>query len=666
MHLGRSAAVVVLSAALASSFAAQQPAPTSGLDPGRFDRTVRPQDDLFRHVNGGWLATTEIPAEFPVYGSFVELSEKVEADLYALIEELAGTPDKRPGSTAQQVGDLFASFVDQTRLDQLGAAPLRPRLQAIDRLADAAGFASLAGRLSRLGLPGPVGAFVNADAGDPNRVILYLFQAGTALPDRDYYLEDTPQFRAVRQRYVEYLTRVFTLVGRPAAEADARAVLALETALAGIQWTQVESRDAIKTYNKMTFAALADRAPGFDWRAWADAQGLPDTEIVVAQPSFFEGFAKLVPETPIATWRAWLAAQLITVRAPLLAEDFDAAEFEMFDRTLSGQQVRRQRWKRGVQLVNSTMGEALGQLYVERHFPPSAKARMDAMIGHLIEAYRQSITELDWMTPETRKQALAKLAAFSPKIAYPPKWRDYSTLRVEAGDLVGSVERASEFEHDFQVRKLSRPPDRDEWLMTPQTINAYYNAVKNEIVFPAAILQPPFFNVEADDAVNYGAIGAVIGHEIGHGFDDQGRRFDGDGRLRDWWTPADEAEFEKRAALLVEQFSAYSPAPGLTVNGELTLGENIGDLGGLAIAHRAWTIALGGRPSPVIDGLTGDQRFFMGWAQAWRLKARDEYLRRQVLADPHAPAEFRANGPLGNIPAFYEAFGVTPGDRLYR
>ncbi len=660
------AGTAIIGIAAVIALAATQPVLKSGLDPTLFDSSVRPQDDLFRHVNGGWLEKTEIPADRPIYGTFVELSDRVEADLYALIEELAGDRNKRPGSTAQQVGDLFAAFVNVQQLNGLGATPLGPRLSELEALDSTAAMADLIGRWSMVGLPGPVGGFIEADARDPETVALYLVQGGTALPDRDYYLEDNPQFAAVRQKYAEYLTTIFTLTKRQNPEADAKAVLDLETALARIQWTQVESRDAVKSYNKMTLASLNAEMPGFDWTTWARVQGLGTNEVIVSQPSFFKGFAAMVPATPLATWKAWLAAQLITLHAPLLSEPFDQAAFELFGRTLSGQQAQRQRWKRGVQLINGSMGEALGQLYVERHFPPAAKARMERMIDNLVEAYRQSITELDWMTPATRQEALAKLAKFSPKIAYPSKWRDYSALRVDAADLVGSVERANKVEHDYQVGKLGQPVDRDEWHMTPQTINAYYNPVKNEIVFPAAILQPPFFNVEADDAVNYGSIGAVIGHEIGHGFDDQGRRFDGDGRLRDWWTPEDEAEFQTRAKLLVDQFAAFSPIAGMHVNGELTLGENIGDLGGLSIAYRAWKISLGGQPSPVIDGLTGERRFFMGWAQAWRLKARDEYLRQQLLADPHSPAEYRANGPLGNIQAFYDAFDVKPGDKLFR
>lgn len=664
----RAAGVIAGLIAATVALAAQQPlALKSGLDLATFDKSVRPQDDLFRHVNGTWLAKTEIPADRPIYGTFVALSDKAEADLYALIEQLAGDPNKKPGSRAQQVGDLYASFTNEARLNELGAAPLRPMLAEVDGLKTTGEMAALLGRLSLVGLPGPVGGFIEADAGDPSKVALYLGQGGTTLPDRDYYLKTDPQFVDVRAKYETYLRTVFTLAGRPRAAEDARAVLGLETALARIQWTNVESRDAVKTYNKMATASFAREMPGFDWSSWFAAQGLGNvTDVVIAQPSFFKGFAALVPTTPLETWKAWMAAQVITMQAGLLSQPFVDASFEFFGRALSGQQQIRPRWKRGVQLVNGNMGEALGQLYVEKHFPAAAKLRMEEMIANLIEAYRRSIASLDWMTEGTKKEALGKLARFSPKIGYPPKWKDYSRLEIRPGDLVGNVQRATRLETEYQIGKLTRPVDRDEWLMTPQTINAYYNPVKNEIVFPAAILQPPFFDVTADDAVNYGAIGAVIGHEIGHGFDDQGRRFDGDGKLRDWWQPADEAEFQKRAKLLVEQFNGYSPVAGMTINGELTLGENIGDLGGLSIAYQAWKISLRGDASPTIDGFTGEQRFLMGWAQAWRAKARDEYLRQQVMADPHSAVEFRANGPLGNIQAFYDAFGVKPGDKLYR
>jgi putative endopeptidase len=660
-------AAAALTAAVAGGAVLAQQAPLkSGLDPAGFDKSVRPQDDLFRHVNGAWLTKTEIPADRPVYGTFVQLDEQAEAKLHLLIEELAGSPNKKPGSTAQQVGDLYLSFTTIDRLNKLGAEPLRPRLAEVDAIRDTRQLAETIGKLGVVGLPGPVGAFIEADAGDPTKVALYLFQGGTALPDRDYYLKDDPKFADIRAKYVDYLTKIFTLAGRPRASDEAKAVMALETELARIQWTQVESRDVVKSYNKYPVTKAVAEFPGFDWMAWAKPQGFDRTnEWVISQPSFFKGFAEMVPKTALDTWKAWLAAQVITQHSPYLSDPFVQARFEFFNKALSGQQEQRLRWKRGVQLVNGSMGEALGQLYVAKHFPAASKTRMERMIANLIEAYRQSISSLEWMTPATRKEALDKLAKFSPKIGYPPKWRDYSGLSVKGDDLLGNVERANKLEHEYQVGKLGKPVNRDDWLMTPQTVNAYYNPVKNEIVFPAAVLQPPFFDPAADDAVNYGAIGAVIGHEIGHGFDDQGRRFDGDGKLRDWWKPEDEAEFQKRAKLLIEQFNAFSPLPGMNVNGQLTLGENIGDLGGLSIAYKAYRISLAGKPAPVIDGLTGDQRFFMGWAQAWRAKAREEYLRRQVLADPHAWAEFRANGPLGNIPEFYTAFGVKEGDKLY-
>jgi len=663
----RSLVLVAGLACTVTTIVAQQPALKSGLDLATFDRSVRPQDDLFRHVNGTWLKNTEIPADRPLAGTFVQLSDKAEADLYALIEELSGNPNRKPGSVAQQVGDLYVSFTNEARINSLGAEPLKPTLARIDAINTPAELARVVGELSIVGVPGPVGGFIEADAGDPTKVVLYLNQGGTALPDRDYYLLDDPKFVDVRTKYVDYLEKIFTLAGRAGAAAEAKAVMALETDLAKIQWTQVESRDAVKTYNKMATAKLPAEMPGFDWMGWAAAQGIDKTpEVVISQPSFFKGFAAMVPTVPMSTWKAWLAAQYITSSGPFLSTPFTGARFEFFGKTLSGQQEQRPRWKRGVQAVNGSMGEALGQLYVQKHFPASAKARMETMITNLIEAYRLSITELDWMTPATKKEALEKLSKFKAKIGYPNQWRDYATLKVSPDDLLGNMERAARVEHEFQVGKLGRPVDHEEWLMSPQTVNAYYNPVKNEIVFPAAILQAPFFDFEADDAVNYGAIGAVIGHEIGHGFDDQGRRFDGTGALRDWWTLADETEFQKRAKILVEQFNAFSPAPGLQVNGELTLGENLGDLGGLSIAYKAWKLSLKGKPSPVLDGFTGDQRVFLGWAQAWRTKAREQYLRQQVMADPHAPAEFRANAPLGNIPGFYDAFGVKPGDKLFR
>jgi len=444
-------------------------------------------------------------------------------------------------------------------------------------------------------------------------------------------------------------------------------VLTLETELAKVQWTPAESRDAIKTYNRVPVANLNTEFRGFDWVAWAHIQGYDRApDVVVLQPSFLSGVGSLASSTPLDNWKAWLRARVIVSEAHLLSKPFVDADFEFFDRTLSGQQEQRERWKRGVTLVQQSMPEAVGKLYVEKHFPPAAKVRMQAMVANLLEAYRQSITNLDWMTADTKKEALAKLAKFTPKIGYPDKFRSYEGLVVKKDDVVGNAERAAKFETDFQVAKLGKPVDRSLWLMAPQVVNAYYNPVQNEIVFPAAILQPPFFNFEADDAVNYGGIGAVIGHEIGHGFDDQGRHYDGDGRLRDWWTKADDEEFRKRAKMLADQFDAFEPLPGLRVNGNLTLGENIGDLGGLSIAFKAYKISLAGKPSPEIDGFTGEQRVFIGWAQVWREKIRDERLRMIVTSNPHAPSRYRGGNPPTNIDDFYDAFGGKPGDKMYR
>lgn len=644
---------------------AQQAPLKSGLDLAGFDKTVRPQDDLFRHVNGNWLAKTEIPPDRPVYSTFVEVADRVEANLHALITELAADPNRKPGSAAQQVGDFYAAFMDEKRVNALGADPLKPRLAEIAAISDTRQFAEVAGRLAVVGVRGPVDSLINPDAGDPTTFALYLNQSGTAL-SRDYYLGDAPRFADIRTKYLAYLTEVFRLADLPNAADSAKAVMELETALARIQWTQVERRDAVRTYNKYPLSQVIDEMPGFDWLAWARPQGFDKaTGWIIGQPSFFQGFAELVPKTALSTWKAWLAARLITRHGMFLSDRFLRTRFAFFNTTLTGQQEPRARWRRGVQLISNSMGEALGQLYVAKYFSAGSRQRMETMIAQLVTAYRQSINDLEWMTPATRQEALAKLATLSSKIGYPSQWRDYRTLEIRADDLIGNIEHVAKFEHGYQVRKIGTPVDRDEWLMTPQTVNASYSAVRNEVVFPAAVLQPPFFDPAADDAVNYGAIGAAIGHEIGHAFDDQGRRYDANGKLRDWWTSHDEAEFRTRTRPLVEQFNAFSPLPGVNVNGALTLGENIGDLGGLAIAYKAYQLSLAGKTAPVIDGFTGEQRFFMSFARCWRAKAHDGYLRQQVLAGPHAWSEFRANGPLRNIPEFYAAFNVKPGDKLF-
>ena len=670
--------VVLLSCAVvcAATFAAcgqstlptPPPAPLgSGIDAANMDKTVRIEDDAYKHVNGVWLTKTEIPAEKSAYGAFTELADGAEKNIHDLIEVAAKEPTHAAGSVSQQVGDLFASFMDEAKAESLGMTPIKGHLDQIAAIKTVADFARVSGELSAIGVGSPANEYIEPDAKDPSANIVTFIQAGTSLPEREYYLSKDAKYVEIRAKYVEYLTNVLGLIGQPKAAADAKAILAFETEIARVQWTPAQSRDALKTYNKLAVAKFNAEYPGFDWATWIRVQGLDKAaDAVVSQPSFFKGFSALAAKTPVDTLKAWLNAQVVIGEGRLLSKAFVDANFEFFAKTLNGQQAQRPRWKRGVTLVNGSLGEAVGKLYVDKYFPPEAKARMEKMIANLLEAYKQSITSLDWMTPETKKEALAKLAKFSTKIGYPDKFRSYAGLEIKAGDLVGNAERANRFESDFQTAKLGKPVDRGLWLMTPQEVNAYYNPVQNEIVFPAAILQPPFFNFKDDDAVNYGGIGAVIGHEIGHGFDDQGRHYDGDGKLRDWWTKADDTEFSKRAKMLIGQFNAFEPLPGLHVNGELTLGENIGDLGGLSIAYKAYKLSLAGKPSTTLDGLTGEQRVFIGWTQAWREKDREEFLRVIVTSNEHAPSMYRGSNPLTNIDAFYEAFNVKPGDKMFR
>jgi putative endopeptidase len=655
-------------AALGGSLAAQQAARVSGIDKQYMDPAVRPQDDFFRYMNGKWLATFEIPADQAGYGSFQQLADDVQTQLKALIETAAAARNA-PGSDAQKVGDFYASFMDEARVDSLGATPIAGELAAVRAVATKADLLRLMARLAREGVPGAFGAFVRQDDKQSDRYIVNLSQGGLGLPDESYYREDT--FKALRDKYVAHVERMLTLARVPDPAGGARNVMALETRLASHHWTRVQSRDRDKAYNKMDLAGLAALTPGLDWATYfATAGATGVSEVVVRQPSYFTALAGALDSVPLAQWQSWMAWNVIRRYADVLSKDFVDADFDFSGRTLQGTEEIRPRWKRAVQQLSGGLGGgglgfAVGHMYVERYFPPEAKARMQTLVANLIAAYRQSIMALDWMSPETKQRALVKLGKFTPKIGYPDTWRDYSKLAIRRDDLVGNVRRMAEFGYDWQLSRLGKPVDRSEWGMTPQTVNAYYNASMNEVVFPAAILQPPFFNMAADDAVNYGGIGAVIGHEIGHGFDDQGSKYDGDGNLTSWWTPQDRAEFEKRTAMLIEQYNQFEPLPGQHVNGALTIGENIGDLGGLSIAYKAYHIALGGKDAPVIDGLTGDQRLFLGWAQVWRGKMRDQALLNQLKTNPHSPAEFRANGTVRNVPAFYTAFDVKPGDKMY-
>jgi predicted metalloendopeptidase len=638
----------------------------AGIEAATFDKTVRPQDDLYKHVNGAWLAKTEIPADRGVYGGFYEAIDRTQERLKEIVEGAAKTSSKAAGSDVQKLGDFYTAFMDEARANQLGRAPLDPELARIDAIATKADLARHMARMMMLNMTTLVGGYVEGDAQQPDTSVLYLFQSGLGLPDRDYYLKDEAKLKEYRQKYLAYVAKALTLAGQSAPDAAAKDIIALETRLARVQWTNVESRDAVKTYNKVSLTDLPKQFPGLDWSAWFQELGVANAKaVVVAQPSYFKAMSDAVSQVPVDRWKPYLKFHTTMALSPYLSAEFVEARFDFIGRTLQGAKEMQPRWKRAVNNLDSTLGELLGKVYVERFFKPEAKARMERLVENLRGAFREGIDKLEWMGPDTRKEAHAKLAAFRPKIGYPSKWRDYSRVDIKPDDLVGNMMRAWMADSLFQLNKAGKPIDPEEWGMTPQTVNAYYNPVRNEIVFPAAILQPPYFDMEADDAVNYGGIGGVIGHEMGHGFDDQGRRYDAKGQLRDWWTAKDADEFTRRAKGLIDQYSAMEALPGLKVNGELTLGENIGDLTGVTISHRAYELALGGKPAPVLDGLTGDQRFFAGWVQAWRAKYRDDSLRQQVMTNPHAPDMMRGNGPLPNVDAFFRAFDVKDGDKMW-
>jgi putative endopeptidase len=646
------------------AMSADSPLP-SGIAVDELDEAVRPQDDLFRHVNGQWIARTEIPSDKARYGSFYLLAEEAEKAVREIIME-AQSAD--PGTEARKVGDLYASFMNEGRVNALGAEPLQDALAEAARIDSIDEFLRTLGRLERGGASGFVQLFVDNDPGQPERYLVFVEQGGLGLPDESYYREE--KFAEIRAKYPAFLERMLTLAGLDDAATRAARIVALETEIASHHWDNVATRDSEKTYNPMLWQATNDLVGAVDLDHWLSAIGVPEhsfDEVVVRQPSFLSGLESVLRAENLPAWKDWLAWQVIRSNAAYLSQEFVEANFDFYGRTLTGTPELRARWKRGVSLVEGAFGEAVGRIYVERHFPQAAKQQMDVLVGHLVEAYRQSIEKLDWMGAETRERALDKLAKFTPKIGYPVRWRDYSSLTIDADDLIGNVRATNEFEFQRELGKIGKPLDRDEWFMTPQTINAYYNPGFNEIVFPAAILQYPFFDENRDAAANFGAIGAVIGHEIGHGFDDQGSKFDGDGKLTDWWTPEDRAAFESRTASLIEQYNALAPrqTPDHHVNGALTIGENIGDLGGLGIAWKAYLLSLNGDEPPVIDGLTGAQRFFLSWAQAWQITARDEEVIRLLSIDPHSPNEFRCNQIVRNIDEFYETFGVTETDALW-
>ncbi|PSL38048.1 putative endopeptidase [Labedella gwakjiensis] len=637
----------------------------SGIDLDELDPTVRPQDDLFRHVNGKWIDRTEIPSDKARWGSFHLLAEEAEKAVREIIIE---SQDAEPGTETRKIGDVFASFMDTDRIEALKLEPLQPLFAQVDAISSIEDVLPTLARLERLGVRGLFQLFVDNDPGNPERYLVFVEQGGIGLPDESYYREE--KFAEIREAYATFVEKMAAIAGATDPADSAHRIVELETAIAAQHWDNVRTRDSNATYNPMTWAEAVELAGGADLTGWAEALGAPEgafAEIVVREPSFVSGVASLLTPEHLDSWRAWLRFQVLRSFAPYLHDEVVDTNFAFYGTTITGTPEIRERWKRGVSFVEGALGEAVGRVYVERHFPAESKTQMDELVANLVEAYRASIQSLDWMGEETKVRALEKLDKFTPKIGYPETWRDYSSLSLSADDLIGNVIATNEFEFQRELGKIGKPLDRGEWFMTPQTINAYYNPGFNEIVFPAAILQFPFFDPTRDAAANYGAIGAVIGHEIGHGFDDQGSQFDGDGRLLDWWTADDKKAFQDRTGALIAQYDALAPAqvPEHHVNGALTIGENIGDLGGLSIAWKAYLLSLDGEEPPVVDGLTGAERFFLSWAQAWQQKGRDAEVIRLLSIDPHSPNEFRCNQIVRNLDVFYATFDVVEADALW-
>ena len=649
--------------------AAKPAAPASGIELQYVDASVRLQDDFYQHVNGKWLASFQIPPDKVSYDPWDKLVDDARQQSRDIIEGLQKHAD--PADPDQQkIADLYTSFMDEAAVEKLGVSPLAKDFAAIEALKDKQAIAALIAHFNRIGASAPFTPEVHQDAKDATRYVFDLGQDGLGLPDRDYYLQNDAKLKQAREQYLQHVQKMLQLAGDTSAASEAQQIMALETSLAKVQWTKVANRDPVKTYNKYEFAKLAKLAPGFDWSAYLAASGVADATdyLVIKQPSYMTGFAALLAGTPLPVWKVYFRWHLLSDLAPYLSKAFVDENFAFYGTALRDVPQNRPRWKRGVGLVENSIGEGLGRIYVARTFPPESKARMDQLVKNLLEAYRQDIDKLDWMGPATKQKAKEKLAKFTPKIGYPASWRDYSALHTSHHDLMGNVLAAHEFEYNRNLHKLGKPIDRNEWFMTPQTVNAYYNPEMNEIVFPAAVLRPPLFNPAADDAVNYGGIGAVIGHEISHGFDDEGSQYDGNGNLLGtpgWFTKDDYKHFKAKTKVLVAQYAAHEPVPGFHVNGELTLGENIADNSGLAIAYKAYQISLGGKSAPVIDGLSGDQRFYMGFTHIWMQKIRTNEAILEIKTDPHSPEALRGQLPLMNQPAFYEAFGVKPGDRMY-
>jgi predicted metalloendopeptidase len=655
----------IMLAVLSATISAAQP---SGVLTANMDTAVRPQDNFYKYVNGKWLATAKIPADLPAYGSYWTLRDSEQTQLRELIEAAAKSADPTSQTEAAKIGRLYAGYMDEARLNKLGAKPLATEFARIAALKDKRGIPALIAHLEQMGVTVPYSASIHLDNRDSTRYVADLGQDGLGLPDRDYYLkDDDAALKKVRGQYQEYIEASLARVGDHDAGAEASSIVALETELARAQWTKVENRDPVKTYNKIDIANLNSLASNYDWQRYLEAAGVAGKVdyVIVSQPSYLTGFGAVLEHTSLPIWKAYFRWHLLSHYARFLSKPFVDANFAFYSTALYGVPQIQPRWKRGVTLVDGAIADGVGKLYVAKYFPPASKARIEALVHNLLEAYRQDVGSLSWMSADTKAQALAKLAKITVKLGYPDKWRDYSKLEIEPDDLVGNVMRSNRFEYNYEVSKLGKPVDRTEWGMSPQTINAYYNPEMNEIVFPAAFLQPMEFNPEADDAVNYGAIGTTIGHEISHGFDDDGSQFDGDGNLHDWWSAEDHTQFAAKTHALVTEYSAFEPVAGYHVNGELTLGENIADNSGISIAYKAYKLSLAGKEAPVIDGLTGDQRFFIGQAQANCELDRENFLIVWLKTDHHTTSESRVNGMMMNQQAFYEAFGVKPGDKMY-
>ncbi|MEM1260804.1 MAG: M13-type metalloendopeptidase [Pseudomonadota bacterium] len=639
--------------------------PTSGVLLANMDNSVRPGDDFFQYVNGSWLDNTPIPADKASYGNFTVLREDSQANVRKIIEESAAG-DFAMGSDEQKVGDLYASYLDREQRDAVGLMPLKAEFESIDAITDTTRLATWMAAANKQGISLPFVVGQYADFKDPNKYMIYTFQGGLGLPDREYYFDPNQKFIDIRAAYKEHVTAMFALAEVDNPEAAAASVYAIEEKLAAGHMKKEKTRDMVAIYNKLPLGELPDLMPNFAWEPFlAEAEIANIDGLVVTQLDYMRGLDDIITATSIDDWRTYLKWRVIDAKATQLTTAMDAQNFAFRGKMLLGIEEQQPMWRRGVNTVNQHLGEVVGKVYVKRHFPPAAKAKMQELVGNLIKAYEISIRDLAWMSEDTRTEALDKLSKFTPKVGYPDEWQDYSDLTINPGDLYGNLKRSAELSYQKAIERQSGPVDRNEWAMTPQTVNAYYNPPLNEIVFPAGILQPPFFDLEADDAINYGAIGAVIGHEIGHGFDDSGSTFDGNGVLRNWWTEEDRAEFKRRTGKLIAQYSAFKPFDDLAVNGEYTLGENIGDLGGLSIGLLAYKLSLDGAEAPVIDGFTGVQRVFLGYGQVWRNKYREEALRNQIGTDPHAPSMYRTNGVVRNVPEFYEAFDVSADDELY-